>query len=111
MNSVKQQVTNGRQNRKRNARRRRLRSIKGAASEVPGSNIVGAHRGRNSEKYTKTQRKTQRVRGLEILLLVVVDAITSFTPIRNAPAVAAAAKAPVQNDDKTTNRRNARTSD
>jgi hypothetical protein len=32
------------------ARRRRLRSIKGTAGEVPGSNIGGARRGGNNEK-------------------------------------------------------------
>jgi hypothetical protein len=58
----------------------------------------GARRGGNDEKYTKTQRKTQRVGGLEILGGSRRSRCRriGFTPIRNAPAVAAAAKAPVQ---------------
>jgi hypothetical protein len=74
---------------------------------MPGSNIGGAHCGGNNEKYTKTQRKT-RVGGLEILSGSSRCHQIGFTPIRNAPAVAAAVKAPVQNDK--TNRRNSRTS-
>jgi uncharacterized protein (DUF779 family) len=50
---------------------------------VPGSNIGGARRGGNNEKYPKTQRKTQSQRSREILLSSSIDAVASFTPIRS----------------------------